>query len=181
MKLMETKISKRYWRLRATAWLAALAIVGSVSAIHAEEPSASPAKVDRKVSADVRKEILKMEDRLREAIEKRDSEALDHLLADYYTDAMEEGERALSKRGALIQCEAGKLDPLSIKKPEITQNGDRITVEGRSNMTVKDEKTGKTEARPVEVHRVWTQKDGQWFLGAQLRGLVNEREKEQRN
>jgi uncharacterized protein with gpF-like domain len=156
-------------------------MVGYVSAIHAEEPSPSPVKPGRKVSADVRKEILKMEDRLREAIEKRDSEALDHLLADYYTDAMEEGERALSKRGALVQCEAGKLEFLSIKKPEITLNVDRITVEGRSKMTVKDEKTGKVEERAVHVQRVWTQKDGQWFLGAQLRGLLDERDKERRD
>jgi uncharacterized protein with gpF-like domain len=181
MKLIDTKVSKRHGQLRTASWLVALAIVGCVSALQAEEPSASPAKADRKVSVNVRNEILKLEDRLREAIEKRDSEALDHLLADYYTDAMEEGERALSKRGALLQCEAGKLDSLSIKKPEITQNADRITVAGRSNMTVKDEKTGKTEARPVQVHRVWTQKDGQWFLGAQLRGLVDEREKERPN
>jgi hypothetical protein len=177
---MDTKISKRCGQLRTAPWLLAMAIVGCVSAIHAQEPSTTPAKQDRKVSANTRKEILKMEDRLREAIEKRDSDALGHLLADYYTDAMDEGERALSRRGALVQCEAGKLDSLSVKKAEITQSGDKTTVEGQSKMKVKDEKTGKAEERPVRVRRFWTQKDGQWLLASQLRHFLDEPEKEGR-
>jgi hypothetical protein len=177
-KPMNSKISTRFFLLRMPCFLAT-AILGHASAIHAEEPSPTPVKQERKVSAATRKELLMMEDRLRDAIEKRDPDSLNPILAEYYTDAMEESERALTKRAVLMQCEAGKLESLTIKKPDISQNGDKTTVEGRSKMTVKDRATAKTEEHAVRVRRFWVQKDGKWLLAAQLREFLNEKEKEE--
>jgi hypothetical protein len=143
------------------------------------KPIAS-ASGNAKVDATTEAELLQAEQRFREAIEKRDSDALDHLLMDYYTDGLEEGERALTKRAVLIQCEAGKLDPLTIDKPRITQTGDRTTVEGQSKMALKNRTTGQTEERAVHVRRFWTRKDGQWFVAGQLREFLDAKEKEER-
>lgn len=174
--MLKEKISRHSFLARTTPLLLVAVVVAGVAAIGAEEPSPTPMKKERKVSDATRKEILIMEDHLREAIEKRDSDALKQLLADYYTDAMEEGERALSKTGALIQCEAGKLDALSINKPEFAPEGDRTKIEGLSQMRVKDPKTGSVEERPVQVRRFWGKQDGRWLLTAQLRAFLDKKE-----
>jgi hypothetical protein len=168
--------AQRSWS--AAAALLAVAVFGIVSTLNGEEPGKSPARPGGKVATETRKEILRLEDQVRAAIEKRDADVLGQFLTDYYTDSQEGGERALSKRGALAQCEAGKLSFLPIKSPRFSQSVDIITIEGESKVTVKNEQSGKEEETKIQVRRVWTKKDGRLLLIAQVRSNPQEREKE---
>jgi hypothetical protein len=155
-----------------------LTMIGLTSPGKAAEPKPSPEATAPKVSRETKAEILKMEDRLRTALETRDASLLEPLLVDSFTD-FRGGERALSKRGAMMLIESGKLVFFAIDNPRLTQSVDAITIEGSSSTTGKD-KAGKEERRLVHVKRSWARKDGKWLLAAQSLTPVEEEHEERK-
>ena len=125
-------------------------------------------RIDKKVQ----REILKMEASFGRAIERRDAASLNRLLADYYADGNEGGERAMAKQATLAQCKAGTLPYYRIhaERKLIARSG-IIEVEGisRREQTLV---TDNDAPELIRVRRTWTKKDGNWLLIAQTIGPV---------
>jgi hypothetical protein len=125
-------------------------------------------RIDKKVQ----REILKMEAIFGRAIERRDAASLNRLLADYYADGNEGGERAMAKKATLAHCKAGTLPYYRIQaERKFNARSEVIEVEGIS----KRKQTLVTDNNPPElirVRRMWTKKDGNWLLIAQTIGPV---------
>ena len=136
-------------------------------------------KPDRETPVDpkIAKEVLAMEEKFIHALEKRDAEALEKILADDFVDGYEGSDRALSKRGAISITKGEGLSIYRIEKDQhLSRSGTNILVEG----LVKDNRSMVTDL-PTEVHwgrvqRVWTQKEGRWQLLGQVRPAREEQE-----
>jgi hypothetical protein len=126
--------------------------------------AASPAKTsnDKKLE----REIRTAEARLGNAIRKRDTAALEKLLADYYADSREGSERAIGKQRTIANLKSGLLRYYQIEEDQkFTVRVDIMQIEG-----VSKSKEAHQESE-VYVTRLWTKKDGRWQLIAQtLRG-----------
>lgn len=120
-----------------------------------------------------KREILKMESQLREAITKRNVALLDRLLADYYADSFEGTNQAVGKRGTLARCKGGDIRYYSIdEERKISVSADIVTVEGM--MKSGPHMEGRESSGEVLVKRLWTKKDGRWQLIAQTIGSGRE-------
>ena len=163
-------------RLRQGLFLGLAIFLGGAPLGDGAKPKPKPdaEETEGKVSAETKAEILKMEARLRTALETRDAGLLGPLLADHYTDSRG-GERVLSKHGAMILCESGKLGFFALAKPRLSQSSDKTIIEGESVSSQKDPR-GKAEEQPVHVQRVWARKEGTWLLIAQA--VISEEEEE---
>ena len=142
-----------------------------------DELPLSPPKTVR-VDKKLEREIRAAEDRLRLAIEKRDPDSLNLVLADYYADSHEGSDRAIGKETTLAKCKSGRLHFYQIEKDrKLTVRAELVQVTG-----VAREEEGKLQsdndfAADVYVTRLWTKKDGRWQLIAQtLRPLEKESE-----
>jgi ketosteroid isomerase-like protein len=140
------------------------------------QTGASPAAVSTSkshIDKRVEREVNKAEDQLEEAIRKRDVASLDLLLADYYADAYEGSERAVSKRGTLARCKAGTLSYYKIEaEKKLSVRGDLIQAEGRARI---EEESGTDTERETDIRlkRLWTKKGGRWLLIAQILQPIN--------
>jgi hypothetical protein len=119
------------------------------------------------VSKKLEREILNAENQLRQAIARRDTALLGHLLTDYYADTYEGSDRAVSKNVTMARCKSGGLQYYSIEENrEISVRADIVVIEGLSHTT-----SGANDAmvgRQVHVKRLWTKKQGSWQLVAQV-------------
>jgi ketosteroid isomerase-like protein len=139
------------------------------------QTSARPPVISTSTHMDkrVEREINKAEDQLERAIRKRDVASLDLLLADYYADAYEGSERAVSKRGTLAKCKAGTLSYYRIEaEKRLSVRGDLIQVEGLVRM---EEKLGTDTVMESDIRlkRLWTKKGGRWLLISQTLEPIN--------
>lgn len=134
--------------------------------------STSKSRIDKRLE----REINKAEGQLEQAIRKRDVTSLDLLLADYYADAYEGSERALSKSGALAKCKAGTLVYYKIEdQKQLTVRVDIIQVEGVARTEEKLGTDSEIE-REIRLKRLWTKKGGRWLLIAQTLQPIIDRE-----
>ena len=129
-------------------------------------------KPDRETLVDpkIAKKVLAMEEKFIHALEKRDAEALEKILADDFVDGYKESDRALSKRGALAITKGEGLSIYRIEKDQhLSRSGANILVEGlvRENRALVTDL--ETEVHWGRVQRVWTQKEGRWQLLGQVR------------
>jgi hypothetical protein len=131
----------------------------------AEEPASKTirTRIDKKLE----REILKMEDQLRQATLKCDSTSLDRLLADYFASAYEGSERGTSKRDTLALCRAGTLSYYGIEDERaISVRSEIVVIEGDSNVQQRSG-TDNQEESETHVKRLWSKKAGRWLLIAQ--------------
>lgn len=133
-------------------------------------PSPEP-PVDPKTT----KEVLAMEAKFALAVEKRDADALDKLLADNYTDSYEGGIRAINKLGAIAIAKGDGLSLYRIEKEQhLSRRGGNILVEGLTR-DKRDLITDiETEIHWGRVQRLWTKKEGGWQLLGQLRPAIRD-------
>lgn len=142
-------------------------VQSTVSQVASPKPqTASQKKLER--------EILKAENLLGKAIEKRDATALAKLLTDYYADAFEGAERATNKKVTLDRCRDGSLHFYRINEDRtITASADIVRVEGNS-AGPGQKKTHAEKEEDVRVKRLWTKKDRRWQLVGQTVGPADE-------
>ena len=133
------------------------------TSVKATLTQSSQARVDKKAE----REIRKAEEQFGQAIRKRDAAALDRMLAEYYSDAFEGSERAVSKSGTLARCKAGTLSYYKIEaERKLTARVELIQVEGVAKMKQQNGRDNEAETE-IRVKRLWTKKDGRWVLVAQ--------------
>jgi len=126
-------------------------------------PATSQSRVDKKLE----REILNAENQLRQAIVKRDSTLLGHILADYYADTYEGSDRAVGKNSTMARCQSGVLQYYSIEENrEISVRAEIVVIEGLSH--TKSNSNDEMIGRPVYVKRLWTKKHGSWQLITQV-------------
>jgi hypothetical protein len=131
----------------------------------AEEPASKTIRtpIDKKLE----REILKMEDQLRQATLKCDLTSLDRLLADYFASAYEGSERGTSKKDTLALCRAGTLSYYGIEDERtISVRSEIVVIEGDSKAQQRSGTDNKEESE-THVKRLWTKKAGRWLLIAQ--------------
>ena len=131
----------------------------------AEEPASKTirTRIDKKLE----REILKMEDQLRQATLKCDPTSLDRLLADYFASAYEGSERGTSKKDTLALCRAGTLSYYGIEDERtMSVRSEIVVIEGDSKAQQRSGTDNKEESE-AHVKRLWTKKAGRWLLIAQ--------------
>ena len=132
-----------------------------------QSKGAAPAKTsnDKKLE----REIKTAEARLGKAIRKRDTVALEKLLADYYADSHEGSERAIGKQRTIANLKSGLLRYYQIEEDQkFTVNAEIMQIEGVSKFQEANQQS------EVYVTRLWTKKDGRWQLIAQTLRPANE-------
>ena len=128
----------------------------------AKPQTASQKKLER--------EILKAENLLGKAFARCDAAALNKLLTDYYADAFEGGERAVTKKATIARCKNGTLHFYRVnEKRSISVSADIVTVQGNAAAPTQKETQDKKET-DVHIKRLWTKKDGRWQLVGQTVG-----------
>ena len=140
-------------------------------------------KPDSKTPVDpkIAKEVLAMEEKFILALEKRDAEALEKILADDFVDGYKGSDRALSKRGAISITKGDGLSIYRIEKDQhLSRSGANILVEGlvRDNRALVTDL--ETEVHWGHVQRVWTPKEGRWQLLGQVRPAPDEQESKEK-
>ena len=131
----------------------------------AEEPASktTSTNIDKKLE----REILKMEDQLRQAALKCDSTSLDRLLADYFASAYEGSERGTSKKDTLALCREGTLSYYGIEDERtMSVRSEIVVIEGDSKAQQKSGIDNKEESE-THVKRLWSKRAGRWLLIAQ--------------
>ena len=118
------------------------------------------------------REIKGAEARLGKAIRKKDTLALEKLLADYYADSFAGSERAIGKKRTIDNCRSGQLRYYQIVEDQkFTVRVDIMQIEGTAKFREANRES------EMYVTRLWTKKDGRWQLIAQsLRPLDEESE-----
>lgn len=123
-------------------------------------------------------ELLQMEERFGAAVEKRDTAALNEILADYFAGSYLGAKRAFNKRGAIAKANEGLLTFFRIEKEQKTNHSvDIFTVEGLAKEKQAEDSGKEQEEKWVHVRRLWTKKDDRWMLVAQILG-PREKQKE---
>ncbi len=147
---------KRIKVILLSVFLSATSLAGQRSNAASPAPAANDKKLER--------EIKTAEARLGKAIRKRDTVALEKLLADYYADSQEASERAVGKQRTVANLKSGLLRYYQIQEDQkFTVRVDIMQIEGVSKF-----KEANREAE-MYVTRLWTKKDGRWQLVAQTR------------
>jgi hypothetical protein len=139
-----------------------------------------PADSKSSVDAETEKEVLAMENQLRGAIEKCDEAVLREILADYYADALEGSEKAMTKAGTIASCRSGRLFFLALdEKIPLQRSAEMIIIEGIARGKQSEaKKEGGEKPEMFHVQRRWTKKNKKWILVMQQRRPVeDEREK----
>lgn len=140
-------------------------------------PPTSEAQVSKKTE----REILKVENQLKQALAKCNTASLERLLADYYADSYEGSEKAVGKKWTIEHCRDGAVPYYSIDEDrELSVRVDIVFIEGVSKVRPapglgekadSEDKEGEKETR---VKRLWTKKGGRWLLVAQMLEPVDE-------
>lgn len=156
-----------------------LAPASLVSAQKKPLPPTSETHPNKKIE----RELLKMESQLKEALEKCNTKSLDRLLADYYADSYEGGDRATGKKWTIEHCRDGVVPYYSIDEDrELSVRVDIVFIEGISKVR-PDDKAGrdnKEREKEVRVKRLWTKKNGRWLLIAQTLEPMDEETEERK-
>jgi len=144
-----------------TAFLSVTSLAGQQSKVPAPAKTSNDKKLER--------EIKTAEARLGKAIRKRDTVALEKLLADYYADSHEGSERAIGKQRTIANLKSGLLRYYQIaEEQKFTVSVDIMQIEGVSKFKEANQES------EVYVTRLWTKKDGRWQLVAQTLRPANE-------
>ncbi len=164
-----------------SAWSNRRALASTVLAISAwlvMTPSHAESS-EKPVDAKTKKEILAREEKLAEAIEAHDAAALGPMLAEYYADAFGDDEEAISKAEALKSCQAGTLPSYRfVRPPQLSRSGEMVIVQGTAKVSPDPRNDVGPGEELVRVRRLWTQKNGQWLLVAQMRQSVDDEEED---
>jgi len=139
------------------------------SAIAASEPAPTAVGPEFESTA---KEIAKMEDQLATAIGNKDTAFLERVLAEQYFDVYEGEKQALSKSETIARCKAGLLKFLAPEKErKMSPEKDAVAVEGVAKLIPNRQDDTMPAEQWVHIRRLWTKKDGKWFLASQVRRL----------
>ena len=137
-----------------TVFLSVTSLGGQQSKVVVPAKTSNDKKLER--------EIKTAEARLGKAIRKRDTVALEKLLADYYADSHEGSERAIGKQRTIANLKSGLLRYYQIEEDQkFTVNAEIMQIEGVSKFKEANQES------EVYVTRLWTKKDGRWQLIAQ--------------
>ena len=140
--------------------LCALASLGIWSS-PAQGAADKPGEVDPKTL----KELKAAEERLGQAIEKRDTAALTEMLADYYADSIGDEDRAVPKRGVIARAKVGTLAFYRVERDaRFTTSAATYTVEGEAKSFDRLVTDQPAKFKWVRVRRMWIKKDGHWLL-----------------
>jgi Domain of unknown function (DUF4440) len=133
------------------------------------EPGSTPRRPEFDKEA---KEVAGMEKELARAIDKKDTAALEKLLAPEYFDVYEGDKRGLSRLQSIARCKAGLLRYLAIEKEsEVHPQDNLIAVEGMAKLIPNQPDDTVPKEQWVHVRRLWQKADGRWVLRAQIRRL----------
>jgi uncharacterized protein DUF4440 len=144
-----------------TIFLSVASLAGQQSKVAAPAKTSNDKKLEH--------EIKTAEARLGKAIRKRDTVALEKLLADYYADSHEGSERAIGKQRTIANLKSGLLRYYQIHEGQkFSVSAEIMQIEGVSKF---QEANRQSE---VYVTRLWTRKDGRWQLIAQTLRPLNE-------
>jgi hypothetical protein len=172
----------RRQRLRPVCYLVALLLCQASWLPHAsfsQNKTPDPKKTDGEAAVDpkVAKEVLAMDAKFILALEKRDAEALDKILADEFSDGYKGADRALSKQGAISITKAEGLSIYRIEKDQhLSRSGKNILIEGLARDPHVNVTDVETDIPWVLVQRVWGQRKGHWQLLSQLRPAREEKD-----
>ena len=145
------------WFASLTAAAAAIAVLPSIIALAAE----TPAEVDPRM----RRELEMAEERLGEAIEKRDTAALVDILADYFSASVGNAEKAAAKQRVIAQAKAGSLVFHRMERePRLRVSAETYDLEGEAKSPPREITDKPVETKWVHVRRVWIKKEGHWLL-----------------
>jgi hypothetical protein len=137
-----------------------------------EEPTNGTA-VDKKTE----REVLAMENQLKQGITKPDGALLKRILAEYYADSFEGSERAAGKRWAISHAGDPAVPYFSIDEDRrIFRRADIVFIEGFSEVRARagnDVDEGK-KPHKMRIKRMWTKKGNKWFLVAQTKKPMEE-------
>ncbi len=147
----------RRWFASLTAAAAAIAVSLPIIAMAAE----TPGEVDPKM----RRELEMAEERLRQAIEKRDTAALADMLADYFSASVGNAEKAAAKQRVIAQAKAGSLVFYRMERESrLRVSAETYDFEGEAKSPPREITDKPVETKWVHVRRVWIKKEGRWLL-----------------
>lgn len=145
--------------------LLAAAPCGSACAQTAPPSAAASPAID----APTIKELAAAEQRLVDAIHKRDSAALSLLLSAEYVSSTEGSEWAIGKRGTLVRCGAGKLPAYVFDRDrQFHRDRQAIVLEGNARAVLLLENDITNPNERLRVRQWWIKQEGHWVLAAQV-------------
>jgi hypothetical protein len=144
-------------------WFVILLVAAAIrmSMPHVARAEEASGEVDPKM----RGELEMAEERLSQAIEKRDIAALTDMLADYFSAAFGNEEKAANKARVVAQAKAGRLIFYRMEKDvrlRVSATYYDLTGEAKAPPRAISDKPVKTVW--VKVRRMWIKKDGRWLL-----------------
>ena len=146
-------------RCRFAVYLAAAAITTSLPIV--SRAAETPGEVD----PEMRRELELAEERFGQAIEKRDAAALTDMLADYFSAAVGDEEKAAGKARVIAQVKAGTLVFYRIERDvRLRVSAGHYDLEGAAKSPPREISDKPVETEWVKVRRVWINKEGRWLL-----------------
>jgi hypothetical protein len=127
--------------------------------------AARAAETRAEVDPKMRRELELAEEQLGQAIEKRDAAALTDMLADYFSAAVGNEEKAANKARVIAQAKAGRLIFYRMERDvrlRVSAAYYDLTGEAKAPPRAISDKPVETEW--VKVRRMWIKKDGHWLL-----------------
>lgn len=123
------------------------------------------AEISDEVDPKTRRELEMAEERFGQAIEKRDTAALTDMLADYFSAAVGNAEKAASKERVMAQAKAGTLIFYRMERDvRLRVSADHYDLNGEAKAPPRGISDKPVQTEWVKVRRMWIKKEGRWLL-----------------
>jgi len=137
-----------------------------------DEETRDGSAVDKKTE----REVLAMENQLKQGITRPDTTLLKRILAEYYADSFEGSERAVGKNWAISHAGDPAVPYFSIDEDRrIFRRADIVFIEGFSGVRARAGNDVDEKKPPkMRIQRLWTKKGSKWLLVAQTKKPMEE-------
>ena len=156
----------------------ALFLVG-ITCVHAQDQRDEEPRDGTAVDEKTEREVLAMENQLKQGITKPDATLLKRILADYYADSFEGSERAAGTNWAISHAGDPAVPYFSIDEDRrIFRRADIVFIEGFSEVKARagNDVDEKKKPQKMRIKRLWTKKGSKWLLVAQTKKPMEEDE-----
>jgi hypothetical protein len=144
-------------------WFATL--VAATAIMMSMRTVALAAKISDEVNPKMRRELEMAEERFGQAIEKRDTGALTDMLADYFSAAVGNEEKAASKARVIAQAKAGTLIFYRMERDvRLRVSAEYYDLNGEAKAPPRGISDKPVQTEWVKVRRMWIKKEGRWLL-----------------
>jgi hypothetical protein len=154
----------------------ALFLVG-ITCVYAQDQRDEEPREGTAVDKKTEREVLAMENKLKQGITRPDATLLKRILAEYYADSFEGSERAAGKNWAISHAGDPAVPYFSIDEDRrIFRRADIVFIEGFSETKARagTDVDDKKRPRKMRIQRLWTKKSNKWLLVAQTKKPMEE-------